>query len=34
MSTIDNMNNQEKLQLIKDHIGEFTDFPLKGIIFK
>lgn len=34
MSDIKSMDNQAKLQLIKDHIGEFLDFPKPGIIFK
>ncbi|XP_055325295.1 adenine phosphoribosyltransferase [Sitodiplosis mosellana] len=34
MSDIKTMNEQSKLQLIKDHIGEFRDFPKEGIVFR
>lgn len=34
MSDITAMDEQAKLQLIKDHIGEFQDFPKKGIVFQ
>ncbi|XP_031617977.1 adenine phosphoribosyltransferase [Contarinia nasturtii] len=28
------MDEQSKLQLIKEHIGEFVDFPKEGIVFR
>lgn len=34
MCDIKTMDEQAKIQLIKDHIGEFHDFPQKGIIFR
>lgn len=26
--------NEQRVELIKNHIGEFPDFPKKGILFK
>lgn len=34
MTDIKSMDEQAKLQLIKDNIGEFRDFPKKGIVFQ
>lgn len=34
MTDINTMDDSSKLQLIKDHIGEFPDFPKEGILFK
>lgn len=34
MGDIKAMNEASKLKLIKDHIGEFPNFPKEGILFK
>ncbi|CAD7081927.1 unnamed protein product [Hermetia illucens] len=28
------MNDEQRLAVVKEHIGEFPDFPKKGIVFK
>lgn len=28
------IEKEKKLKLIKDHIGEFPDFPQKGVLFR
>lgn len=33
-SSLSMVEKEKKLKLIKDHIGEFPDFPQKGVLFR
>lgn len=33
-SNLSMVEKEKKLKLIKDHIGEFPDFPEKGVLFR
>lgn len=34
MTESNSFDVQANLQLVKDHIGKFADFPKKGIVFR